>query len=175
MHLIYLDDSFEKPLQIYSAIAVPANRWDQCFNAIKEWRRALKQSDGILITKEFHATEFCGGRGRLGSQTIGKYRRSQIFNEALALLNGMEGIKIFTVCHGQNPEWALERLLTRLNKTLKEWDSHGVLYFDDGKEAEITRLMRRMGVYNPVPVYVARGVTEVQNLKLGSGPVKSLA
>lgn len=166
MHLIYIDDSYEKPRQIYSAIAIPANRWDACFRAIKEWRRALKHSDGIPITKEFHATEFCGGRGHLGPQTIGKYRRSQIFSEALALLNGLEGVKVFTVCHEQNPDWALERLLTRVNKTLAAWDSYGVMFFDDGKEAEITRLLRRLGVFNPVPVYIARGVTELQNLKL---------
>lgn len=166
MHLIYIDDSFEKPYQIYAAIAVPATRWGAVFDAIKEWRRALKQSDGILVTKEFHATEFCAGRGRLGPKIVGKYRRSEIFNEALALLNNLEGIKIFTVCHNQNPAWALERLLTRVNKTLGAWDSHATLFFDEGKELEITRMMRRMGVFNPVPVYVAKGVTELQNLKL---------
>lgn len=165
MHLIYVDDSYEKPFQIYAAIAIPANHWDECFQAIKNWRRGLKETDGILVTKEFHATDFCGGRGRLGNQVIGKYRRSQIFNEALALLNNLP-IKIFTVCHTQNPDWAMERLLTRVNKTLGEWDSYGVMYLDEGKEAETTRLFRRLGVYNPVPVYVARGVTEIQNLKL---------
>jgi len=166
MHLIYLDDSFEKPVQIYSAIAVPANRWTECFEQLKNWRRALKASDGILITKEFHATEFCAGRGRLGPQMVGKYRRSRIFREALTLLDGMEGVKIFNVCKGDHPEWALERLLTRINKTLGAWDSYAVMMFDEGKEGEITRLLRRMGVYNPVPVYVGPGVTEVHNLKL---------
>jgi hypothetical protein len=31
MHLIYIDDSFEKPRQIYSAIAVPAGQWRAFF------------------------------------------------------------------------------------------------------------------------------------------------
>lgn len=166
MHLIYIDDSYEKPFQIYAAIAIPAAQWAGCFDAIKQWRRAIKASDGILVTKELHATEFCGGRGRLGTEIVGKYRRSQIFNEALSLLNNMDGLKIFTVCHTQNRHWALERLLTRINKTLGAWDSRAVMYFDEGKEAEITRLLRRMGIFNPVPVYVAPGVTEIQNLKL---------
>jgi len=43
-------------------------------------------------------------------------------------------------------------------------NSHATMIFDEGKEAEITRLLRKMGVYNPVPVYVAPGVTEVRNL-----------
>ena len=166
MHLIYIDDSYEKPRQIYSAVAIPANKWDACFNQIKAWRRQLKETDGILITKEFHATDFCAGRGRLGPKIIGKYRRSQIFREALELLNGMEGVKVFNVCRSSNLEWAMERLLTRINKTMHTWDSHAVLMFDEGKEAAITRLLRRMGAFNPVPVYVGPGVTEVKNLKL---------
>ena len=166
MHLIYIDDSYERPYQIYSAIAVPAASWNTCFEAIKAWRRGLKQSDGILVTREFHATEFCGGRGKLGDRVVGKYRRSRIFREAMRLTNGLPGVRVFSVCHTQNRTWALERLITRINKTLGEWDSHAVLMFDEGKEQEITKLLRRMGVYNPVPVYVGSGVTEVRNLKL---------
>lgn len=166
MHLVYIDDSYEKPRQIYSAIAVPSERWRDHFERLKEWRRALNRTDGILITKEFHATEFVAGRGRLGPRVIGKYRRSQIFAEAMRLLNGMEGVRVFNVCRSTNPEWALERLLTRIHRTMVEWDSHATLIIDEGKEAEITRLMRKLGAYNPVPVYVAPGVAEVRNLAI---------
>jgi len=166
MHLVYIDDSYEHPYQIYSAIAVPANRWREFFERIKVWRRELNDSDGILITKEFHATEFCGGRGRLGPQVVGKYRRSRIFLEALELLNGMEGLRIFNVCRTSRPEWALERLMTRIHKTMETWDSYATLIMDEGKEAEITRLLRKMGVYNPVPVYVGPGQIELQNLPI---------
>lgn len=166
MHLIYIDDSYDHPRQVYSAIAVPAHLWRTFFDRIKEWRRALNQSDGILITKEFHATEFVAGRGRLGPQVVGKYRRSRIFRDAMALLNDMEGLKIFNVCRTSKPEWALERLITRIHKTMETWDSYAMLIMDEGKEAETTRLLRKMGVYNPVPVYVAPGVTETQNLKV---------
>lgn len=164
MHLVYVDDSYEKPAQIYSAIAVPANQWRVYFSRLKEWRRQLKETDGILVTKEFHATDFAAGRGRLGPQIVGKYRRSRIFREALSLLNGMEGLRIFNVIRNDHPEWALERLLTRIHKTMETWGSHALMIFDEGKEAEITRLLRKMGVYNPVPVYVAPGVTETRNL-----------
>lgn len=166
MHLVYIDDSYEHPYQIYSAIAVPANRWREFFDRIKAWRRELNQSDGILITKEFHATEFCGGRGRLGPQVVGKYRRSRIFLEALQLLNSMEGLRVFNVCRTSKPEWALERLMTRIHKTMETWDSYATLIMDEGKEAEITRLLRKMGVYNPVPVYVGPGQTELKNLPI---------
>lgn len=166
MHLVYIDDSFEKPRQIYSAIAIPAAKWREFFDHIKAWRRALNASDGILVTKEFHATEFVAGRGRLGPNVIGKWRRAEIFREAMGLLNGMDGLRIFNVCHTTKPEWALERLLTRVHKTMETWDSHATLIMDEGKEAEITRLMRKMGVFNPVPVYVGPGVIQIKNLAI---------
>jgi hypothetical protein len=159
-----MDDSYEHPYQLYSAVAVPAHRWREYFERVKAWRRALNQSDGILITKEFHATEFVGGRGRLGPNVVGKYRRSRIFLEAMELLNGMEDLRIFNVCRTSKPEWALERLITRIHKTMETWDSYATLIIDEGKEAETTRLLRKMGVYNPVHVYVAHGQTELKNL-----------
>ena len=34
---------------------------------------------------------------------------------------------------------------------MKAWDSHAVLIWDEGKEAQHRRLTRRMGVHNPIP------------------------
>jgi hypothetical protein len=164
MHLIYVDDSYEKPCQTYSAIAVPAARWRETFTTIVNWRRKLKLSDGIMTTKEFHATDFVAGRGRLGPRVVTKGRRCAIFREAFALMNGVEGLRIFSSCRKANRDWAFERLITRVHKTMETWDSHALLICDEGKESEFTRLMRKMGVYNPVPVYVATGILEVQNL-----------
>lgn len=166
MHLVYVDDSYERPTQTYAAIAVPIEKWQQCFRVLREWRRDLKRSDGILVTKEFHATDFVAGRGRLGPNIITKYRRSQIFREAFWVLAALPGVKVFGVCRTANPEWAFERLLTRIHKTMETWDSHAILMCDEGKELEFTRLIRKMGVFNPVPVYVAPGVRQVQNLKI---------
>jgi uncharacterized protein DUF3800 len=48
-------------------------------------------------------------------------------------------------------DWAFERLLNRINRTMQAWGSHALLICDEGKEAECTRLVRRMGVFNPIP------------------------
>ncbi len=53
-------------------------------------------------------------------------------------------------------ERAFERLLNRINRTLQVSDSRAVLICDEGKEVVFTRLVRRMGVYNPIPS--SRGV-----------------
>ena len=84
----------------------------------------------------------------------------------MTLLNGLEGVKVFSACRTDHTEWVLERLFVRIHKTMETWDSHAALIIDEGKEAEITRLLRKLGVYNPVQVYVAPGVTELRNLKL---------
>jgi hypothetical protein len=59
-------------------------------------------------------------------------------------------------------ELAYERLLNRINRTMKAWDSHAVLFWDEGKEAQHRRLTRRMGVHNPIPS--AYGVWEAGSL-----------
>ena len=47
---------------------------------------------------------------------------------------------------------------------MEAWDSHAILICDEGKNAEVTRLIRKMRVYNPVPVYVGPGTLQTQNL-----------
>lgn len=46
---------------------------------------------------------------------------------------------------------AYERLLNRINRTMRAWGSQAMLVWDMGKEAEYRRLSRRMAVYNPIP------------------------
>lgn len=94
MHLIYLDDSYERPVMTVAALAVPAGAWRETFDRVRQWRRELKQTDGILINREFHATEFVAGRGRLGPNVITKHRRSQIFHSAFELMNSTPSMRL---------------------------------------------------------------------------------
>ena len=151
MHLIYIDDSYEKPYTIYSAIAIPAVVWRDVFGALKGWRREINASDGIFVNKELHATDFVAGRGRLGPDVVTKHRRSQIFLGALKLLNRTDGIRIFNICLADNQNYAFERLPNRINRTMKAWDSQFILFCDEGNEGEYTRLVRKMAVHNPIP------------------------
>ena len=103
------------------------------------------------VNKELHATDFVAGRGRLGPGVVTKHRRSQIFLGALKLLNRTDGIRIFNICLVHNQNWAFERLLNRINRTMKAWDSQCILFCDEGNEGEYTRLVRKMAVHNPIP------------------------
>jgi hypothetical protein len=42
-------------------------------------------------------------------------------------------------------------LVNRADITLRTWGSQGILFVDRGKEVVYTRLVRKMGVFNPIP------------------------
>ncbi|MDH3405621.1 MAG: DUF3800 domain-containing protein [Gammaproteobacteria bacterium] len=150
MHIVYIDDSNHPPIYTFSAIVIEAERWRTVFNTIKTWRSELKKTDNIDVYREFHAVDFISGHGKLGPAIVVKWRRCEIFKAGLSLLANQEGVSLFNVCLNRQ-DWAFERLLNRINRTMQVWDSNAILICDQGKEAEYTALVRKMGVYNPIP------------------------
>lgn len=151
MHLVYIDDSQDHPLYCFSALAVPADQWVHTFREIKQWRRRLRDSDGILITKELHAWKFVSGRGQIADRVVPKGRRCQIFHDTLKFMAGLPSLRLFNVCLPNRQDWAFERLVNRINRTMQAWGSHALLICDEGKEADYTRLVRKMSVQNLIP------------------------
>lgn len=152
MYIIYVDDSRDEALSVFSALAVPAAQWKQAFVQIKAFRKALRDSDGIYIFKEFHAWKFVSGRGRIAEEVVPKGRRCRIFMEVLRLMTRLPEARLFNVVAPLKKEnWAFERLVNRVNRTMVAMDRRAILICDQGKETEYTRLVRRMGVFNPIP------------------------
>jgi len=149
----YFDESYDEELLIFSAIAVPAGRWRPVFEALRERRRYLREEYGIFMRKELHAREFLAGKGRISDRVVFKGTRAVIFREQLRHLATLP-VRIFNAAFppGQKLR-AFERLLNRINRTLQpdQWNSHGLLICDEGSEGEITKLCRKMAVYNPIP------------------------
>jgi hypothetical protein len=52
LHLIYIDSSGDKSLSVFSALAVPVDEWRNVFSKLRDFRRSLKQTDGISRTIE---------------------------------------------------------------------------------------------------------------------------
>jgi len=153
MHLIYIDDSRDEQLTCFSGIAVPATKWREAFDGVKTYRQYLRDKYGISIYYELHATKFVRGKGSLGAtRPVPKGLRCQIFKDTLAFLTELPDVRVFNISFPVDKEkWVFERLLNRINMTMRTWDSTALLMCDEGKEAEYTRLVRRMGVYNPIP------------------------
>jgi len=151
MDLVYIDDSKDEELSIFSAISIPEHTWQTCFGAIKNYRRQIKASDGIYVHKELHTWKFVSGRGNISENIVTKYRRSQIFKEVLELVANLPGVKIFNSAFPvKQDERAFERLLNRINRTAQAENTNALLTCDEGKEAIYTKLRRKMGTYNPI-------------------------
>jgi hypothetical protein len=152
MHLVYLDDSRDEELCVFSGLIIPAAEWRSCFEQLRTFRRQRKVTDGIFVRKELHAWKFVSGRGRISDRIVTKYRRAEIFREALALAAAMSGVRIINgVTTANDDERLFEWIATRIHNTTERWNSHALLICDQGKEANYTRLIRKMGVFNPIP------------------------
>jgi len=63
MHLIYVDDSRDEQLCVFSALALPVDQWHEAFRQVREFRRELRRAYGIYVYKELHAWKFVSGQG----------------------------------------------------------------------------------------------------------------
>lgn len=145
MYLIYIDDSGDEELCIFSALTIRADKWNYNLEVVKQFRHDLQISDGIYIYTEFHAWEFVSGRGKIADNIITKGRRCQIFKQALQMVAMLPETRLFsTVFPAKMSELAYETLLRSINHTLRECDSQAILICDEGKDAIYTKLVRRL-------------------------------
>jgi hypothetical protein len=155
MHLIYIDDSQDRPANVFSALAIPHREWNAVFDYVKLWRQHLKNVHGIPLGFELHATTFLSGRGSTGTLGhISRHKRAQIFHKHFPVVEYMQrwNVKVFNVCNRDDNQYrAFERLLNRINRTMLAWDSYAHLICDEGKEAQYIKMVRKMRVHNPIP------------------------
>lgn len=152
MYLFYMDDSSDGKLHVFSALGVQDKHWKEVFGEIKKMRQVLRKHAGIYLNKELHAWKFVSGRGRPSSQFVSKETRARIFIYVLKTLAklGPEKVILFNVANTRQ-DYAYERLLNRINRTMAARSDYAIIISDEGKEAEYTKLVRKMGVYNPIP------------------------
>jgi hypothetical protein len=153
MYVGYLDDSRDPSTCVVTALLIPADSWRNLFDQVKAFRGGLKQSDGMFTRKEWHATDFVAGRGRIADRTITKGRRAQLFRDLLQLTAGFAPsglMAINAVFPRKDDARAYERVLNRIEATMKAKQARAVLVWDSGKEGEYRRLARKMAVYNPI-------------------------
>jgi len=155
MHFLYIDDSTERPINIFSAVCVPCEQWNQVFDRIKRWRKHLRDVHGIPLNYELHARKFLSGRGTAGVVGgLSRHKRAQIFHTSFKVANWLQecGVSVFNVCNAEDNQYrAFERLLNRIDRTMKARNSFAHLICDEGKEDQYTSLVRRMRVHNHIP------------------------
>lgn len=156
-YLAYIDDSRDDKLACFSGIVIPTLEWPRLHDEVLAFRRGLKLSDGIHITKELHASDFVAGRGNLGA-IVTKGRRARIFDEVVGFLASRENLRILNACVPRAKETlAFERLIDRLNVHMEKKsyvlaegdpDAQVIVIVDQGKD--YTGLVRRMRRFNYV-------------------------
>ena len=153
MYFIYIDDSGNQNFAILSALAVPTDNWKDIFNKIKCFRHKLKVDEGIFTSRELHACDFVARRGKIANKIIPKARRCYIYKETLKFINSqLSGIKLFNSISPINKKSRLfERLLNRINRTMQAWQSKAIIFCDEGREKDFTKISRRLSIFNPIP------------------------
>ena len=119
--IYYIDESYDSSKYCLIALGLTAATWRAAFEAVKQYRASLKQSDGVLFRTEIHARDLTTGRGTLGPLTVGKWRRSRIFFELLQVTAALPDVHLLNVCLDRagraDPQFdAWDRLLNRLNR-----------------------------------------------------------
>ncbi len=123
--IYYVDESYDSSKFCLSALGLKVGTWRSAFDAVKEYRRGLKESDGVLMSSEIHARDLTRGRGSLGPDVVGKWRRSRIFYELLQVVAALPDAHLVNVCLDtagrSDPQLdAWDRLLNRLNRLAEE-------------------------------------------------------
>ena len=106
-----------------------------------------------------------GGKGDAGPQRRGQRaahteQGAEVFTGGLRRIEdaarSIGGIEVINIClhkpDGSRYERvSLDRLLNRINASVKSAGRHAFLIFDEGRQEKITRAYRRLKVRNPVP------------------------
>lgn len=151
MYLVYIDDSGDNDVAVFSAIMIPESSWHNAFDYIAKYRKYINKEYGIFIKKELHAYKFVAGRGKVANHVVNKSTRCKIYNLGLKSLTKIEGIKILNAVSSKDKEDRLfERLLNRINSTSKANGMKSIIISDEGKEYSYLKLRRKMGVFNQI-------------------------
>ena len=165
MRLYYIDESEGPTCYVRSALGVDAERWNDLFGDIQEWRRELQKRYGIPPDRELHACDLLAGRGMLArnggvNERLTPRQGAEVFMDGLRRIedsaSNIGDVEVINVCLRKPDvkayeQVSLDRLLNRTNASVKAAGRHAFLIFDEGKERMITRAYRRLRIFNPVP------------------------
>ena len=164
MRLYYIDESEGPTCYVRSALGVDAERWNDLFADIQEWRSELHEGYGIPTDRELHACDLLAGRGMLArngeiNERLTPSQGAEVFRDGLRRIEDAArtgGVEVINVCLRKSDvkaheQVSLDRLLNRINASVKAAGRHAFLIFDEGKERMITGAYRRLRIFNPVP------------------------
>ena len=155
--IAYIDESYDEKMFVMSALIVPDHSWRAAFTHVQNYRKYLKQKYGIFTSKEFHATDFVAGRGRIAPTPIPKGIRAFLFREYLSIHTALPGVALISGCWGREDASlrdihgkAFSRIQERLQRRCVAQNSQSIVIIDEGRAVELQKVARRSKIWNPV-------------------------
>ncbi len=170
MYLMYVDESGDtgtsnSPTRYFvlSAMIIHESRWHETLESLIVFRKHLRETKGLKLREEIHASHFITNPGKL--VRIKRHDRLDILKQCVdwtAKQNNMNIISV--VADKQNRksgvfDFAWEVLLQRFENTLNHGNfigttnanDRGIVIADNTDGKKLQALARRMRRYNPVP------------------------
>ena len=131
----------------------------------QEWRRELHTSYGIPPDRELHACDLLAGRGMLArnggaNERLSPSQGAEVFRSGLQRIedaaSNTGSVEVINVCLRKSEvnayeQVSIDRLLNRINASVKAAGRHAFLIFPPRPERMITGAYGRLRVFNPVP------------------------
>jgi hypothetical protein len=171
MYLMYVDESGDPGLNgsptqyfVLSGLVMHELRWRDFLDQILIFRRRMKATYGLGVRDEIHAAEFVRSSGSVSLPRNIRFLILRHFAEELSRLNWLSITNVVVDKRGKPQgydvfESAWKTLFQRFENTLanrnfpgpQNPDDNGIVICDDTNGGKLTKLMRKMGTYNPIP------------------------
>lgn len=171
MYLMYVDESGDPGLNnsptryfVLSGLVFHELRWREFIDQVLTFRKRMKTTYGLGIRDEIHAAEFVRSSSSVSLPRNVRYLILRHFAAELSRMNWLSITNIVVDKSGKPNSYdvfesAWKVLFQRFENTLahrnfpgpQNPDDLGIVICDDTNGGKLTKLMRKMGSYNPIP------------------------
>jgi len=182
MYLMYVDESgdcglIDSPTRYFvlSGIVLHELRWHQCLDQIHAYRQRMRHGFGLKLREEIHAAAMLTRPGKLVRiQRNDRLTIIRAFADELASMTDLNVINIIVDKQGKAAGYdvflhAWRALLQRFANTMtyrnfpgpRNADERGMVLADYTDTLKLTRLVRQLRRYNPVPNKSGQGYRDM--------------
>jgi hypothetical protein len=178
VYLVYVDESgdsglINSPTKYFALAGVVVHelRWKVVLEELIGFRREIRLRFGLKLRDEIHAAELLRNPGNLWR--IPKHHRLEIIRRFADAIASIQDISILMVLLDKSNkpqgfdvfDHAWRALIQRFENTIlwqnfpgpKNADERGILFADNTDGNKLTRLLRKLRLYNPIPNQPAFG------------------
>lgn len=168
---MYVDESGDPGLTnspsryfVLSGLVMHELRWREFIEQMMKFRRRMKSTYGLGVRDEIHAAEFVRSSGSVKLKRNIRFLILRHFAEEISRMNWLSVTNVVVDKQGKPQDYdvfenAWKYLFQRFENTLiygnfpgpRNPDDNGIVICDDTNGGKLTKLMRRMGSYNPIP------------------------